>query len=222
MRGIYKPWSAIHNDVIAQVKTLTAKHPNYAIGITGHSLGGSLTYLAFPVLAQIFPNKEIIAAPLNAFPIGNEAFAQGSKKLLSNKRIVRRGTQYNDGVPNLYTTSSPLAVLPLASIQQHYGTEYYSNGTQQTTLRCEGERDKNCSAGNGVAGPSPQHHYSFGVDMGPSGAMGCMASGGDFGANGGSMRIMGKGKEGDADVEGAIGNDGMEVVRKVVEREWKA
>lgn len=44
-----------------------------------------------------------------------------------------------------------------------------------------------CSAGNGAMGPNPNHHWSFGVDMGPSGAMGCMASGGDWGANGGVM-----------------------------------
>ncbi|TLD18259.1 putative transporter [Venturia nashicola] len=211
MHGVHMPWGAVHNDVIAQVKSLTAKYPNYSIGITGHSLGGSLTYLGFPVLAQIFPNKEIVASPLNAFPIGNEAFAQHSTQLLSNKRIVRRGTQHNDGVPNMYTTSSPLSKLPLASVLSHYGIEYYSNGSQPTTLRCEGERDKSCSAGNGATGPTPQHHYSFGVDMGPSGAMGCMASGGGFGANGGSMRVMGAG-------EGADG----EVVRKVIEREWKA
>lgn len=39
-------------------------------------------------------------------------------------------------------------------------------------------------------GPNPNHHLSFGVDMGPSGAMGCMASGGGYGANGGSMRVI--------------------------------
>lgn len=99
MHGIHNPWSAVHNDVIAQVKTLTAKHPTYAIGITGHSLGGSLTYLGFPVLAQIFPDKEIVAAPLNAFPIGNEAFAEMSTKLISRNRIVRRGTERGDGTP---------------------------------------------------------------------------------------------------------------------------
>ncbi|QDS72443.1 hypothetical protein FKW77_009338 [Venturia effusa] len=209
MHGVHAPWAAIHNDVIAQVRTLASKNPFYSIGITGHSLGGSLTYLGFPVLAQIFPDKQIIAAPLNAFPIGNEAFAQHSSKLISTRRIVRRGTQKNDGVPNMYTNNTRLSLLPGVPVFQHYGTEFYTNGTRQTTIVCDGQHDKACSAGNGAMGPTPDHHYSFGVDMGPSGAMGCMASGGGFGANGGTARIMGAG-------------EGGEVVRKLVEREWVA
>ena len=47
-----------------------------------------------------------------------------------------------------------------------------------------------CSAGDGAVGPNRNHHYSFGVDMGPSGAMGCMASGGEWGANGGSLKMV--------------------------------
>lgn len=219
MHGIHTPWSAVHNDVIAQVKTLTEKHPFYSIGITGHSLGGSLTYLGFPVLVQIFPNKAIVASPLNAFPIGNEAFAQLGTSLISNKRIVRRGTQNKDGVPNLYTKPTTLAVLPGPGLQ-HYGIEFYTNGTLGTTIRCEGERDKVCSAGNGVTGPNPNHHYSFGVDMGPSGAMGCMASGGSYGANGGSMRIMGEG--GSANEESGNDEAARKVVKRVLMREWKA
>lgn len=88
-------------------------------------------------------------------------------------------------------------------------------------------------------GPNPNHHFSFGVDMGPSGAMGCMASGGSYGANGGSIRVLGEGggeenlsvvklkgiKEGNEeerpDANGAtteaVGNS-----EKLVRREWKA
>lgn len=83
-------------------------------------------------------------------------------------------------------------------------------------------------------GPNPNHHFSFGVDMGPSGAMGCMASGGSYGANGGSLRILGEGEEevsvvkvkGIEEEEGtdadgasseAVGNS-----EKLVRREWKA
>ncbi|RDI80429.1 putative transporter [Venturia inaequalis] len=219
MHGIHRPWMAVHDDVIAHVKLLTTKYPTYAIGVTGHSLGGSMTYLGFPVLTQIFPTKQIFAVPLNAFPIGNEAFAQFSSKQISARRVVKRGTQNKDGVPNMYTPSSPLTILPLAPVMQHYGTEYYTNGTRLTTIQCEGERDRSCSAGNGATGPTPQHHYSFGVDMGPSGAMGCMASGGSYGANGGTMRIMGQGESTDA-VEGQVIN--KTGARKIVGRGWKA
>jgi hypothetical protein len=112
MRGIHRPWSAVHSDVITQLKDLTTKYPNYAIGITGHSLGGSITYLGFPVLAQLFADKEIIASPLNAFPIGNETFANMTTKLLSRTRVIRRGTEHGDSVPAVFPLNLPFSPFP--------------------------------------------------------------------------------------------------------------
>jgi hypothetical protein len=51
----------------------------------------------------------------------------------------------------------------------HYGIEYYSYGTAPTTLKCSGERDLQCSAGNGMVGVTAGHFSSFGIALGSAG-----------------------------------------------------
>jgi hypothetical protein len=38
MSGIDRPWKAVHDDVISEVKSLIAKYPDYTLEATGHSL----------------------------------------------------------------------------------------------------------------------------------------------------------------------------------------
>lgn len=96
MRGVYSPWSSVHDDVISEVKSLVAKYPDYTLESTGHSLGGSLTYLSYIALAQNFPGKAITSNALAAFPIGNAAFANFGD---SQKGTLNRGNNALDGVP---------------------------------------------------------------------------------------------------------------------------
>lgn len=96
MQGIYSPWSAVHDQVISEVKTLVEQYPSYSIESTGHSLGGSLTYLSYIALAQNFPGKEITSRALAAFPIGNSAFAAFGT---AQNGTLERGNNEDDGVP---------------------------------------------------------------------------------------------------------------------------
>lgn len=96
MRGINRPWSSVHEDVIKEVKSLVEKYPDYALESTGHSLGGSLSYLSYVALAQNFPDKEITSNALAAFPIGNEAWADFAS---SQNGTMNRGNNAADGVP---------------------------------------------------------------------------------------------------------------------------
>lgn len=96
MRGINRPWSAVHDDVISEVKSLIAKYPDYTLESTGHSLGGALTYISYVALAQNFPDKEITSNALAAFPIGNEAWANFAGSL---QGTMNRGNNAGDGVP---------------------------------------------------------------------------------------------------------------------------
>lgn len=43
--------------------------------------------------------------------------------------------------------------------------EYYSSGSQDTCVKCQGERDSSCSAGNGQIGVTPGHTSSFGIQL---------------------------------------------------------
>lgn len=96
MLGIFKPWSSIHDDVIAEVRRLAEMYPDYSLETTGHSLGGSLTYLSYIALAQNFPDKDITSNALAAFAIGNGAFADFGS---SQQGLLRRGNNFLDGVP---------------------------------------------------------------------------------------------------------------------------
>lgn len=96
MRGVNRPWSAVHDDVISEVKSLIAKYPDYTLESTGHSLGGALTYISYVALSQNFPDKEITSNALAAFPIGNEAWANFAGSL---KGTLNRGNNAADGVP---------------------------------------------------------------------------------------------------------------------------
>jgi hypothetical protein len=97
MSGINRPWSAVHDGIISEVKTLIAKYPDYTLEATGHSLGGSLTYISHVALAQNFPEKQLTSYAMAAFPIGNEAWANfaGSQA----KGTLYRGNNIGDGVP---------------------------------------------------------------------------------------------------------------------------
>jgi hypothetical protein len=96
MRGISRPWSAVHDSVIAEVKALIAKYPTYTLEATGHSLGGSLTYLSHVALAQNFPGKQLTSSALAAFPIGNSAWASFAG---AQAGTLKRGNNIADGVP---------------------------------------------------------------------------------------------------------------------------
>jgi hypothetical protein len=96
MRGVYNPWASVHDAVIAEVKSLVAQYPDYTLESTGHSLGGSLTYVSYVALAQNFPGKAITSNALAAFPIGNAAWASFAS---SQSGTLNRGNNVADGVP---------------------------------------------------------------------------------------------------------------------------
>lgn len=96
MRGVHRPWSAVHDTIITEVKALIAKYPDYTLEAVGHSLGGALTYIAHVALAQNFPDKSLVSNALNAFPIGNQAWADFGT---SQSGTFNRGNNVLDGVP---------------------------------------------------------------------------------------------------------------------------
>jgi hypothetical protein len=96
MSGVNRPWSAVHDSVISEVKRLVAKYPTYTLEATGHSLGGALTYISHVALAQNFPGKQLTSNALAAFPIGNSAWASFAG---SQSGTLNRGNNIADGVP---------------------------------------------------------------------------------------------------------------------------
>ncbi|GLA67031.1 hypothetical protein AtubIFM54640_010005 [Aspergillus tubingensis] len=158
MHGIYSPWSSVHDDVISEVKSLVEQYPDYTIESTGHSLGGSLTYISYIALAQNFPGKTIISNALAAYPIGNEDFANFGA---SQNGTLNRGNNADDGVPLSFRTCTSCGLGTLFTMAL--------SGTQASTVKCSGERDTSCSAGNGQVGVTAGHFSNFGISMGLAG-----------------------------------------------------
>lgn len=123
MNGVHSPWSAVHDDVISEVESLIAKYPDYTLESTGHSLGGSLTYLSYIALAQNFPDKEITSNAMAAFPIGNSAFADFGG---SQKGTLNRGNNAGDGVPVSVASQYSFVHWELISYQNMYVTVPYN------------------------------------------------------------------------------------------------
>lgn len=96
MQGISKTWGSVHDEVVSEVTSLVEKYPEYSLEATGHSLGGSLTYISYVALSQVFPEKEIIGNAIAAYPIGNQEFADFGS---SQSGTLNRGNNADDGVP---------------------------------------------------------------------------------------------------------------------------
>ena len=103
MAGVFGPWASVHDQVIAEVQRLVNLYPDYSLESTGHSLGGSLTYLSYIALAQNFQEKNVTSNALAAYPIGNAIFADFGS---SQKGYLRRGNNEDDGVPVSHRLSS--------------------------------------------------------------------------------------------------------------------
>ncbi|KAJ5760506.1 lipase [Penicillium odoratum] len=165
MNGISSPWSAVHDEIIAEVKSLVEQYPDYSLESTGHSLRGSLTYLSYVALASNFPGKDITSNAMAAFPIGNQAWVTFAE---SFNGTLNRGNNYDDGVPNMYI-QTPYEFVHFGTVSRTSLNEYYSYGTQATCVKCSGERDTSCSAGNGQYSVTPGHFSSFGIALGYAG-----------------------------------------------------
>lgn len=161
--GVFNPWASVHDTVIAEVRRLIIQYPSYTLESTGHSLGGSLTYLSYIALAQNFPGKSLTSNALAAFPIGNSVFANFGQ---SQRGLLRRGNNALDGVPNMYPNLNHYGTVSLLVYRLRYdltsGQEFYNNGIVAISLRCDGQKDRRCSAGNGLMSVTVSHFSSFG------------------------------------------------------------
>ena len=178
MTGVFTPWASVHDQVIAEVRRLINLCPSYTLESTGHSLGGSLTYLSYIDLTQNFPTKSVTSNALATFPIGNSAFASFGQ---SQKGVLRWGNNALDGVPNMYVGApqnfvhcgivSPLSMF--FKIMLVLGVGILQPRSYSHFSQCSGERDLQCSAGNGLMSVTVGHFSSFGGAT--LGAEGCGA-----------------------------------------------
>ncbi|KAF5327684.1 hypothetical protein D9619_004300 [Psilocybe cf. subviscida] len=137
--GFLFAWDSVALQVVATVKSVLEKHPNYSIVTTGHSLGGSLALLAAISLQQNFSTIPIRTYSYGAPRTGNKIFSDYVNATLGEK--AHRVVHGNDGVPT---------IIPVSLGYHHHGVEYWQYthpASESTTKKCNAEgEDATCSA----------------------------------------------------------------------------
>lgn len=128
-RGFQTSFAAVGSAMAATIKAEVASHSDYAVIVTGHSLGGGIAAVAtssFITQGISVSSVYTYGEPRN----GDAAWAKYISDRIPDNRYFRV-TNYNDGVPQI-----PPPVLGYV----HHGKEFWlskeSDNTASTTLDC--------------------------------------------------------------------------------------
>ncbi|GMR30941.1 hypothetical protein PMAYCL1PPCAC_01136, partial [Pristionchus mayeri] len=117
---------------------LSSAHPDYALYITGHSLGGSMSALAAVRVAKngIHPNQNIIFYNFGEPRTGDKKFANLLDSLVQGYRVVHD----KDIIPH--------TPFPFMGYHHHQTEVFYENDMTLGSpyVVCQGQEDPNCSA----------------------------------------------------------------------------
>ncbi|KAK9247302.1 Alpha/Beta hydrolase protein [Lipomyces tetrasporus] len=143
-RGFLRSYLETRANTQPALEELKAKYPDYSLLVTGHSLGGAIAILAAADLITDGYTPEIVT--YGQPRVGNQEFANWIDYIVS----------YTDGQMTRVThKSDPVVGVPLGIDWRHSGGEVYiSKGPLSPApgdcYICEGQEDKECSAGEGV------------------------------------------------------------------------
>jgi len=161
-KGFYEAEQAVFPNILAQVKSLKSKYPNYSVIATGHSLGAALASLtAFDLVSNGVSGVQLY--DYGSPRVGNTAFADWASK---GSVPVTRCTHYKDMVPHT----------PMHERFTHMAGEIYEDLKSGGPLYdCSGEEDPKCSYQWSIT--SIEDHLLYqGLTMGSGG---CAAVGGN-------------------------------------------
>ncbi|KAK5663470.1 hypothetical protein OQA88_3899 [Cercophora sp. LCS_1] len=150
--GFMSSWRSAREVVLPALKTAREKHPEYAVHLIGHSLGGAVAALAALELRLGLGLRDLTVTTFGEPRIGNKALVRYFDEAFglkngtledAEKRPYRRVTHVNDPVP----------LLPLTEwgFRSHAGEVYISKPELQPSpedLRlCRGDNDPECMGG---------------------------------------------------------------------------
>ncbi|KAL4892334.1 putative feruloyl esterase A [Aspergillus ambiguus] len=158
--GYYIGWTSVQDQVQSLVKQQTSQYPEYALTVTGHSLGASMATITAAQLSTEYDNVRLytFGEPRS----GNQAFASfmndGFKVGSANTTHYFRVTHADDGIPNLPPASQGYV---------HGGVEFWSvdPSSSQNTFICTGNKVQCCEA-QGGQGVNDAHTTYFGMTSG--------------------------------------------------------
>ncbi|KAI8817000.1 feruloyl esterase A precursor [Fimicolochytrium jonesii] len=165
--GFRGAWVSISEQIRRAIAGALAVNRGYTVTLTGHSLGGALTSLAFADL-RTMPEMRIAQAWAFASPrVGNHQYA-AYVDLLAGATDVDVGSFYrvthaNDGVPLLPPTGFGY---------RHSKTEIWAGNdasgqpSAATTYRCYGNEPADCVNSQGGVGINNAHVFYPGINYG--------------------------------------------------------
>ena len=133
--GFWASWLQIRAAVITAVASAAARHPDFAVVVTGHSLGGAVGHLAASALRTMGVDCDLYT--YGSPRVGNLVL---TRFLGSQAGAEYRVTHAADPVPRLP---------PLIFNYRHTSPEYWVYGADVNAIRvCEGSASVGCNAGS--------------------------------------------------------------------------
>ncbi|KAJ6104815.1 hypothetical protein N7523_011135 [Penicillium sp. IBT 18751x] len=158
--GYYLGWISVQEQVVSLVQEQVSEYPEYALTVTGHSLGASMAAITAAQLSATYKNVTLYT--FGEPRTGNQAYASYMNEAFeaaspATTRILRV-THTNDGIPNLP---------PAEQGYVHSGVEYWSVDpfSPQNTFICTGIAVQCCEA-QGGEGVNAAHVTYFGMSSG--------------------------------------------------------
>ncbi|KAF3392773.1 putative feruloyl esterase A, partial [Penicillium rolfsii] len=158
--GYYLGWVSVKDQVESLVQEQTLKYPDYALTVTGHSLGASMAAITAAQLSATHSGVRLYT--FGEPRTGNAAFATYMDENFqsTNPTTTRyfRVTHADDGIPNLP---------PTAQGYVHSGVEFWSvePHSAHNTYVCTGNQVQCCEA-QGGQGVNAAHVTYFGMSSG--------------------------------------------------------
>jgi len=156
--GFLISYNSVRAVVVHVVRDQLLAYPNYAVVITGHSLGGALASIA-----ALSVKSNISSAAVRLFTYGqprtgDTAYADLVEAIVGGDNVFRAVHTW-DGVPTM---------IPESLGYHHHAREYWQfeePANSSTIRRCEGQEDPECSHSILSTGINPAHAVYFGQVM---------------------------------------------------------
>jgi len=163
--GYVNAWNSASSIIISSIDRQITAHPDYALTVTGHSLGASLASLASASLASAQLGLNITTYTFGQPRTGNPAYANMIDAVLPFGKMFRV-THSNDGVPQTIT---------IADGYRHHSTEFWENDPADAadTVQCSGQEPPDCNnsvrgtgIGANLTGINAAHLVYSGISIG--------------------------------------------------------
>ncbi|KAJ5816747.1 Lipase class 3 [Penicillium robsamsonii] len=158
--GYYLGWISVQDQVQSLVQKQATQYPEYALTVTGHSLGASMAAITASQLSATYDQVSLYT--FGEPRTGNQAYASYMNEYFeaASPETTRffRVTHANDGIPNLP---------PAEQGYVHSGVEYWSvePHSAYSTSVCTGNEVQCCEA-QGGQGVNDAHVTYFGMASG--------------------------------------------------------